>query len=116
MLPDGRTFTGHTHETSPTHHAEQEAVRKALDAGAELRGEVFSLTHELRAAGIRTEADYQGRSLKAQFKQANKLNATHMLVIGGDELVQGNVRVRDMATGEEHLVAREAVVSELAGC
>lgn len=38
VLPDGRTFTGHTHETSPTHHAEQEAVRKALDAGAELRG------------------------------------------------------------------------------
>ena len=86
------------------------------NAGAELRGEVFSLTHELRAAGIRTEADYQGRSLKAQFKQANKLNATHMLVIGGDELAQGNVRVRDMATGEERLVAREAVVSELAGC
>lgn len=37
VLPDGRTFTGYTHETSPTHHAEQEAIRKALDAGAELR-------------------------------------------------------------------------------
>ena len=37
-LPDGRSFTGYTHETSPTHHAEQEAIRKALDAGAELRG------------------------------------------------------------------------------
>lgn len=38
VLPDGRTFTGHTHETSPTHHAEQEAIRKALDAGADLHG------------------------------------------------------------------------------
>lgn len=38
VLPDGRTFAGHTHETSPTHHAEQEAIRKALDAGADLRG------------------------------------------------------------------------------
>lgn len=38
VLPDGRTFTGYTHETSPTHHAEQEAIRKALDAGAKLRG------------------------------------------------------------------------------
>ena len=38
VLPDGRTFTGYTHETSPTHHAEQEAIRKALNAGAELRG------------------------------------------------------------------------------
>ena len=38
VLPDGRTFRGYTHETSPTHHAEQEAIRKALDAGADLRG------------------------------------------------------------------------------
>lgn len=35
---DGRCFTGHTHETSATHHAEQEAVAKALSAGADLRG------------------------------------------------------------------------------
>ena len=38
VLPDGRSFAGHTHETSPTHHAEQEAIRKALAAGADLRG------------------------------------------------------------------------------
>ena len=34
----GEEFTGYTHETSPTHHAEQEAIKKALEAGAELRG------------------------------------------------------------------------------
>lgn len=31
-------FTGYTHESSATHHAEQEAVNKALAAGADLRG------------------------------------------------------------------------------
>lgn len=35
---DGRLFAGYTHETSPTRHAEQEAVAKALAAGATLRG------------------------------------------------------------------------------
>ena len=35
---DGRIFTGYTHETSPTHHAEQEALKKALAADADLRG------------------------------------------------------------------------------
>ena len=35
---DGRIFAGYTHETSATHHAEQEAIAKALAAGAELRG------------------------------------------------------------------------------
>lgn len=35
---DGGHYTGYTHETSSTHHAEQEAIIKALKAGAELRG------------------------------------------------------------------------------
>ncbi len=34
----GEVFTGYTHEYSATHHAEQEAVAKALAAGADLRG------------------------------------------------------------------------------
>ena len=76
------------------------------NAGAELRGEVFSLANLLRSAGIRTECDYQGRSLKSQFKQADKVGAAYMVVIGGDELASGNVRLRDMGTGDEKLVAR----------
>lgn len=34
----GELYTGYTHETSPTHHAEQEAIAKALAAGAVLHG------------------------------------------------------------------------------
>ena len=34
---DGRIFTGYTHETSPTDHAEQAAVSKSLASAAELR-------------------------------------------------------------------------------
>lgn len=80
------------------------------NAGAELRGEVFALTHELRAAGIRTEADYQGRSLKSQFKQADKLGARLILIVGGDELAAGKVKVRDMVSHDEELVDRSAIV------
>ncbi|MEG2613901.1 MAG: dihydrofolate reductase family protein [Alistipes sp.] len=38
VTSDGTHFTGYTHETSPTHHAEQEAVAKALAAGVALQG------------------------------------------------------------------------------
>lgn len=38
VTADGQEFTGYTHETSPTHHAEQEAIAKAVAAGASLRG------------------------------------------------------------------------------
>lgn len=34
----GAVFTGYTHETSSTHHAEQEAILKATAAGADLHG------------------------------------------------------------------------------
>lgn len=38
VTPDGQKFTGYTHQTSTTHHAEQEAIAQALAAGAQLRG------------------------------------------------------------------------------
>ena len=38
VTADGSVFRGYTHETSATHHAEQEAIAKALAAGARLRG------------------------------------------------------------------------------
>ena len=63
------------------------------------------------AAGIRTEANYQGRSLKSQFKQADKLGCALIAVVGGDELAQGAVRLRDMTTHDEALVPRDEVVA-----
>ena len=93
---------------------EQPSCVYVANAGAELRGEVFSICHELRSAGIRTEADYQGRSLKGQFKQADKVGARLMVVVGGDELAGGNVKVRDMVSHEETLVARDDVADVVA--
>ena len=62
---------------------------------------------------MRTEANYQGRSLKSQFKQADKLGVRLIAVVGGDELAQGVVRLRDMATHDEALVARDELVEEV---
>ena len=70
-----------------------------------LRGAVFSCTLALRRAHIRTEADYQGRSLKAQFKQADKLRAELCVVLGPDEVAAGSATVRDMASHEQTSVA-----------
>ena len=81
--------------------------------GADLRDEVFALAHELRAHGVRTECDYQGKSLKAQFKQADKLGATHMVIIGEDELAAGGVKLRDMRAHDEALLPRESAVEEI---
>ena len=70
----------------------------------ELREAAFQATLALRSAGIRTEADYQGRSLKSQFKQADKHNARLCVVLGPDEVDEvaaGVATVRDMGTHEQ---------------
>lgn len=81
------------------------------------RGAAFTATRLLRAAGIRTESDYQSRSLKSQFKLADKLGARVCVVLGGDEVAAASATVRDMATHEQELVPlgqlAEKVVSML---
>ena len=90
--------------------AEETPCVYVANAGKELRQNVFTITQQLRAAGIVTEADYQGRSLKAQFKQADKVGAKLILVLGGDELAAGKVKVRDMESHDEVLADLDNVV------
>lgn len=66
--------------------------------------EAFALTAALRDAGIATEEDHQGRSLKSQFKQADRLGARFVAVLGPDEVAAGTFTLRDMGTKEESAV------------
>ena len=63
--------------------------------------QAFQMTQQFRAAGIRAEMDHQGRSLKAQFKYADKLSAKFIAILADDELARGVVKLRDMSTKEE---------------
>ena len=75
------------------------------------RDVAFRATLALRQAGIRTEADYQGRSLKSQFKQADRLGAAVCVVIGPDEVAAGVVTLRDMTTHEQVSVPLDALAA-----
>lgn len=66
-----------------------------------VEAEVFGLTSALRDAGVAAEMDHQARSLKSQFKQADRLGARFVVVVGPDELAEQQVTVRDMGTKEE---------------
>jgi histidyl-tRNA synthetase len=65
----------------------------------------FDLVQKMRRAGIRADLDHCGRSLKAQFKYANKTGAPLTAVIGDEEAAGGNVKIKNMSTGEEVLVS-----------
>ena len=82
-------------------------------AGAEQAPIVFDAVLALREAGIRCEADRTGRSLKAQFKQADKMGATLCVVIGPDEVEAGAVTLRDMESHEQVQVPVDQLVVEV---
>ena len=73
----------------------------------------FSLVQECRDAGIATEMDHQQRSLKSQFKLADKLHAAQVAILGPDEVTQGCVKLRNMETHEEQMVAFDELIKVL---
>ena len=62
----------------------------------------MKLASDLRNEGFAAESDLIGRSLKAQMKYADKIDAKYSMVIGDDELAAGKAKVKNMTTGETH--------------
>ncbi len=72
------------------------------------------LADELRNAGIAADRGFDGRSLKAQMKVADRSSAALALIIGEDELASGAVTVRDMrGDSGQTQVPRTDLIGEL---
>ena len=89
-----------------------EEIRPAyiVALGDEARKEAFILQQALRAKSLYAEIDTNGRSMKGQMKAANKINADFTVIIGEDELAQGQAQIRNMETKEQETVALGDVV------
>lgn len=68
---------------------------------------------KLRAAGVSVNKDYAGRSLKAQMKEAGRLQASFVVILGDDEISRGNVVVRDMQTAAQEEIVLTNLVDDL---
>jgi histidyl-tRNA synthetase len=73
-----------------------------VDAGLEL--EVANFASVLRRQNISCDYDYLNRSMKAQMREANKLNAKYVIFIGGDEYKQGKLNLKNLENGEQQLI------------
>ena len=84
-------------------------VVDGLDGGRE----ALTLTHELREAGLRVDRAYGNRSVKAQWKQADRAGAVFGVMLGERELARGEVGVKDLRSGEQVDVPRDQVAGWL---
>jgi histidyl-tRNA synthetase len=80
--------------------AEDEAEAPSADvfvavATPDAARDAFLLTERLRGAGLRTEMEQAGRSMKGQLKQANRVGARATVIVGD------GIEVKDMDGGDQ---------------
>ena len=68
------------------------------------------IAHELRAAGLRADRAFDGRSMKSQMKAAGRSGARVAVIVGEQEAADGTATVRDLQRGEQKVVSRGEVV------
>jgi histidyl-tRNA synthetase len=73
----------------------------------------WQLLRELRDAGFAADMEFSSRSPKAQFKIADREKATCYLITGDNELKDGNVVVKTLATGEQRTLSRSGLIMHL---
>lgn len=95
--------------------AEDACEAFVVTLGDEARLEGVKLVRELRLSGVRADMDHAARSMKAQFKYADKIGAKKVIVIAGDELSKGVVKMRDMEKSTEEEIARGEIVRAVGG-
>ena len=76
----------------------------------ELASRVFEIALFFRNKGLAVDFDYLDRSVKAQMREANKLNVRFVLFLGGEEYKDGKANLKDMGTGEQKIIALNNLV------
>lgn len=76
-------------------------------------GACYRTAHALRQAGIPAQTDVLGRSLKAQFKFANKQSFSHVITIGEDEVERGRFPLKDMQQQTQTDLSLEEIIDTL---
>jgi len=74
---------------------------------------VVALASTLRAAQINTDIAYDGRSMKAAMKSADRSGAKFAIILGEDELAAGTVVVKDLVAGSQESVPVDSLIENL---
>jgi len=72
----------------------------------------LGILQSLRGAGVRAEMAYRG-NLRRRMERANRIGARAAVILGEDDLAQGVVQVKNLATGEQEAVALADVAARL---
>ena len=80
----------------------------AMTEGA--KGQIFSLTTNLRKAGVVADLAFDNRSMKAAMKSADRSNAAYVVIIGEDEMSTGHLVLKNLESGEQETLPIDLAV------
>ncbi len=76
-------------------------------------GPAVSLATSMRQEGLRAQVYSEKKKFKAKISYADKLKIPYVVFLGEDELAQGLVTVKDMATGEQTTASQAMITTAL---
>jgi histidyl-tRNA synthetase len=84
-----------------------------VSLGDNARGTVIKLAEELRKQNLSTEFDVLRRSLKAQLREANKMDVSYAIIIGDKELESNQLELKNFSTGEQQKIELNKIVEHM---
>lgn len=84
-----------------------------ITLGEAAKAQASGLLLRLRHGGLLCDTDFMDRPLKGQFKQAERLGAMYILILGDEEIAKGVVNVKNVKTGLQEAVETGQLYSYL---
>ncbi len=72
--------------------------------GSELRGSAMQVAGKLRQSGRNVDLILEDKKMKWIFKHAERCNASRLIMVMPDEWSNGNVKIKDLNTGNESTI------------
>lgn len=73
------------------------------------------IMQDLRLNGIVCETNYIDRSLKSQFKDADRHGAKQLIILNSEDLAKGLINIKDNLTKEENKVPEDEILDYILG-
>ncbi|MDP1552982.1 MAG: histidine--tRNA ligase [Methanobacteriaceae archaeon] len=77
------------------------------------RPKSFEITQKLRNAGISTEVDLGRRKFKKILTYANHIGARYVILVGEKDLLEGNITLKNMETGDQEEIPVDNIVEHV---
>lgn len=82
-----------------------------MPLGDDAQTYVFELIQTLREQGYKCDLDYENKSMRAQFKLADRYNSKVIMLCGSDEIEKNEVTLKNQLTQKQRTVKNDEVIS-----